>query len=279
MRLAITRKVRDAMASAKDKQKQYADQNGRKNNERFSFGDKVLLNTSTLPKNAISVLPGGTMKLLPRFFFIGPFAVVEEVGALNYRVDLSPYMKTHPVFYVGCLKRYMDPQEITYPHRSNEADDDADHYSSVHAVEVTKGKDTLPTMRNPHSNLESAGDLPIEAREEKVVLDVDQSVPSSPTYLRAASAGHTPGKQSRARRATPRSIGLSYPRRPTTDYVQRRHAPAVERSKCGRRIGVRAQHTYWAPPVLTDVAENQRLLVGRLVSHSFVKRKAYIHVH
>ena len=33
-RLAITRKVRDAMASAQNKQKEYADRNGRKNNER-----------------------------------------------------------------------------------------------------------------------------------------------------------------------------------------------------------------------------------------------------
>ena len=48
-RLAITRKVRDAMASAQDKQKQYADQHGRKNNEHFSVGDKVLLSTATLP--------------------------------------------------------------------------------------------------------------------------------------------------------------------------------------------------------------------------------------
>ena len=39
-RLAITCKVRDAMASAQDKQKQYADQNGRKNNERFKVGKK-----------------------------------------------------------------------------------------------------------------------------------------------------------------------------------------------------------------------------------------------
>ena len=40
-RLAITRKVRDAMASAQDKQKQQAYQNGRKNNERFKLGEKV----------------------------------------------------------------------------------------------------------------------------------------------------------------------------------------------------------------------------------------------
>ena len=40
-RLAIIRKVRDAMASAQDKQKQYTDQNGRKNNKRFKVGEKL----------------------------------------------------------------------------------------------------------------------------------------------------------------------------------------------------------------------------------------------
>ena len=64
-RLVITRKVRDAMASAKDKQKQYVDRIGRKNHEHFKVGDKVLLSTNTLPKHAVSVLPGGTFKLLP----------------------------------------------------------------------------------------------------------------------------------------------------------------------------------------------------------------------
>ncbi|CAH0486214.1 unnamed protein product [Peronospora farinosa] len=120
------------MASAQDKQKQYADQHGRKNNEHFSEEDKVLLSTATLPKHAISVLPGGTTKLLPRL--IGPFTVVEEVGDLNYRLTLPPYMKTHPVFYVGRLKRlkrYVDPEEITYSHQSNETDGDVDCESSV----------------------------------------------------------------------------------------------------------------------------------------------------
>ena len=39
-RLAITIKVRYAMASAQDKQKEYADRNGRKNKERFRWGKK-----------------------------------------------------------------------------------------------------------------------------------------------------------------------------------------------------------------------------------------------
>ena len=50
--------------------------------------------------------------------------MVEEVGDLNYRLTLPLYIKTHPVFYVGRLKRYVDPEEIQYPHRSNVIDDD-----------------------------------------------------------------------------------------------------------------------------------------------------------
>lgn len=76
------------------------------------MGGKGLVNTSTLPKNANSVLPGGTTKLLPRI--IGPFTVVEEVGDLNYRLTIPPYMKTHPIFYGGRFKRYIDLNEVKY---------------------------------------------------------------------------------------------------------------------------------------------------------------------
>ena len=60
------------------------------------------------------MLPDGTTKLLPRF--IGPLTIVEEVGELNYRLTLTPYMKTHPVFYVDRLERYLDPNEVSYPY-------------------------------------------------------------------------------------------------------------------------------------------------------------------
>ena len=56
--------------------------------------------------------------------------MVEEVGNLNYKLALPPYMKTHPVFYVGSLKRYVDPEEITYPHHPNTVDD-IDHASNM----------------------------------------------------------------------------------------------------------------------------------------------------
>ena len=71
----------------------------------------MLLSTTTIQKKAISVIPSGTNKLLPRF--IGPFTVVEEFGDLTYKLTLPPYIKMHPVFNVSRLKRYVDPQEIT----------------------------------------------------------------------------------------------------------------------------------------------------------------------
>ena len=82
---------------------------------------------------------------MPRF--IGPFTVVEEVGDLNYRLTLPPYMKTHPVFYVGRLKQYVDPDEITYPHRSNETDGDVDCESSVFADQATGKVNDFPCTR------------------------------------------------------------------------------------------------------------------------------------
>ena len=94
-RLAIKRKVRDVMASAQDKQKQYADQFGCRNREHFIVGDKVLISTSTLPKHVVSVLPGGTT---------GLFTVVEDVKDLNYRLTLSPYRKTQFRIVLGSSK-------------------------------------------------------------------------------------------------------------------------------------------------------------------------------
>ena len=80
--------------------------------------------------------------------------MVEEVGDLNYRLTLPPYMKTHPLLYVGRLKRYVDPQEIpqeiTYPHRSNETDGDADRESSVVAEEATGNANSFPASNDPH---------------------------------------------------------------------------------------------------------------------------------
>ena len=48
--------------------------------------------------------------------------MVEEVGDLNYRLTLPPYMKTHSVFYVGRLERYINPNEVKYPQSEETGD-------------------------------------------------------------------------------------------------------------------------------------------------------------
>ena len=123
----------------------------------------MLLSINTLPKHAVSVLPGGATKLLPQF--IGLFTVVEEVGDLNYRLSLPPYMKTHPLFYVCRLKRYVHPQEITYPHGSNVSDHVDDHVTNNGAVEGRRRWDTI-SRRDPHpsSDLRTEEDCAPNAR-------------------------------------------------------------------------------------------------------------------
>ena len=148
-------------------------------------------------KIAIFVSPGGTTKLLPRF--IGPFTLVEEVRDLSYRLTLPPYMKTHPVFYVGRLKRYVDPQEIPYPHRSNETDGDADRESSVVAEEATGKTDSFPASSDPHlaTDLES---------EEDSAQGAGLSLSNAPRSPNEVSAGCNPGDSSREHRAVPKSV-------------------------------------------------------------------------
>ncbi|KAF1334479.1 Pol protein, partial [Globisporangium splendens] len=111
-RAALLRRVRDQLAAAQDKQKLYADKSGRKNKQTFCVGDKVLLSIKNPPNDAVTTLPSGS-KLLPRF--IRPYTVVEKIGDLNYKLDLPTRMATHPVFYVGLLKRYHDATVDSYP--------------------------------------------------------------------------------------------------------------------------------------------------------------------
>jgi hypothetical protein len=106
-RKAILTEVRDMIAEAVDKQKMFADRNGRKNLLEFKVGDKVLLSTSTLPLHAVNNV--GSNKLLPKY--IGPFNVLKVKGTA-YTIDLPKSMRTHPTFYVGRLKPYHSHDQL-----------------------------------------------------------------------------------------------------------------------------------------------------------------------
>jgi hypothetical protein len=94
------------MAESQDKQKKHADAKGRCNVESYEFGDLVLLNAKNLPTHAVSAV--FKTKLRPRF--VGPFPVVAKKGQA-YTLNLPKKMRTYPVFYVGLLKPYRDPEQ------------------------------------------------------------------------------------------------------------------------------------------------------------------------
>ena len=73
------------------------------------MGDQVFLKIS-LWRGVIRFQNLG--KLSPRY--IGPFPIIERIGPVAYRLELSPSLeKIHDVFHVSMLKKYMlDPSHI-----------------------------------------------------------------------------------------------------------------------------------------------------------------------
>ncbi|GMF46490.1 unnamed protein product [Phytophthora fragariaefolia] len=100
-RESVMRYVRDAIATAVDRQKEYADQRGRKNLERFAVGDRVLLSTAGIQPALVTNL--GASKLAPRY--VGPFKILKVPGDA-YMVQLPTALRLHPTFYVGRLRCY-----------------------------------------------------------------------------------------------------------------------------------------------------------------------------
>ncbi|KAE9028585.1 hypothetical protein PR001_g11704 [Phytophthora rubi] len=98
----VTRYVRDAIATAVDRQKEYADQRGRKNLERFLVGDRVLLSTAGIQLALITDL--GAKTLAPRY--LGQFKILKVMGDA-YTLPMPTALRLHPTFYVGRLRRYL----------------------------------------------------------------------------------------------------------------------------------------------------------------------------
>ncbi|GMF24445.1 unnamed protein product [Phytophthora fragariaefolia] len=76
-RESVMRYVRDAIADAVDRQKEYADQRGRKGLEQFAVGDRVLLSTAGIQPALVTNL--GASKLAPHY--IGPFKILKRSTA------------------------------------------------------------------------------------------------------------------------------------------------------------------------------------------------------
>ncbi|XP_075524505.1 uncharacterized protein LOC142556895 [Primulina tabacum] len=97
----IVAKIRDRMKTAQSRRKSYADK--RRRDLEFAVGDHIFIKIATM-KDVMRF--GKKCKLCPRF--IGPFEILDRVGALAYRVALSPSLAgVHNVFYVSMLCKYM----------------------------------------------------------------------------------------------------------------------------------------------------------------------------
>ena len=99
--------IRKCLLTAQSRQKSYADIRRRPLD--FNAGDHVFL--KVMPKRGM-IRFEKQGKLSPRY--IGPFEVLERVGAVAYRLVLPPSLSSiHEVFHVSMLRKYtLDPTHI-----------------------------------------------------------------------------------------------------------------------------------------------------------------------
>ncbi|OMO79271.1 reverse transcriptase [Corchorus capsularis] len=76
----------------------------------FDVGDMVLLKLQ--PYRQVSVASRRNQKLTPRFY--GPFPIVDRVGLVAYKVQLSEGSRLHPVFHVSCLKKFHGTESCSF---------------------------------------------------------------------------------------------------------------------------------------------------------------------
>nr|GEV17800.1 reverse transcriptase domain-containing protein [Tanacetum cinerariifolium] len=101
--------IKDRLKAVRDGQKSYADK--RRKPLKFSIGDYVLLKVSPR-KGVVRFKKKG--KLAPRF--VGPFEIVEKVGLVAYRVDLSMELNgVHDMFHVSNLKKCLVDPTLQVP--------------------------------------------------------------------------------------------------------------------------------------------------------------------
>ena len=68
----------------------------------FAVGDLVWLKSNNLQLPSTSA-----RKLAPRW--VGPFPIVERIGAVSYRLQLPAHWKVHPTFHISLLKLHHGP--------------------------------------------------------------------------------------------------------------------------------------------------------------------------
>ncbi len=173
----VIRFVRDALASAVDKQKEIADRNGRRNMYSFRVNDRVLLSTANLPTSALSTTLQNK-KLRHRF--IGPFKVLKRHGDA-YTLDIPKTMRLHPTFYVGRLKPY---RSSLTENQSDSLDQTSDRYESP-TQPITDEQPSESLVVSPSDTVQESVDIPMSdsfgSQRDQVSADTENE--SSPQFL------------------------------------------------------------------------------------------------
>nr|GFA50410.1 putative reverse transcriptase domain-containing protein [Tanacetum cinerariifolium] len=101
--------IKQRMQAARDRQKSYADLKCKP--MEFHVGDKVILKVSPW-KWVVRFSKRG--KLNPRY--VGPFKVLERVGDVAYKIDLSEELsRVHNTFHVSNLKKCHADEPLSVP--------------------------------------------------------------------------------------------------------------------------------------------------------------------
>ncbi|GKA32875.1 putative reverse transcriptase domain-containing protein [Tanacetum coccineum] len=109
--------MKSIIQAARDRQKSYA--NVRRKPLDIQVGDKVMLKVSPW-KGLIHF--GKQGKLNPRY--IGPFKVLDKVGTVAYRLELSQQLsKVYSTFHVFNLKKCLSDESLVIPLNEIQIDD------------------------------------------------------------------------------------------------------------------------------------------------------------
>ena len=129
------RLIRQRLQTAQSRQKSYADR--RRRPLEFEVGDHVFLRVS--PRRGLTRFGRGG-KLSPRY--IGPFDVIERIGAVAYRLALPPQLSgVHDVFHVSMLRRYEpDPSHVL---EWSDLDLEADVSYEERAIQILDRRDQI----------------------------------------------------------------------------------------------------------------------------------------
>ncbi|KAL0537221.1 hypothetical protein IC582_026196 [Cucumis melo] len=101
--------LRDHLLLAQQQMKQYADMKRR--HIEYDIDDWVFLKIR--PYRQLSLRKKRNEKLSPKFF--GPYQIVDKVGTVAYKLDLSATTSIHPVFHVLQLKKFVGDRTGVQP--------------------------------------------------------------------------------------------------------------------------------------------------------------------